>query len=68
MSSLSCSCRAIRTIAAGEDVLVWYSSELAVIIGVPELQSFHIKGEVQGFRVSVLPNLSFCFLASKLVR
>ncbi len=37
--------RATCTIAVNEELLVWYAKEFALILGVPELQTFHIKGK-----------------------
>ena len=38
--------RSVRTLAAGTELLVWYSRDLALVLGVPELQPFHIKGRL----------------------
>ena len=37
--------RATRTIGTGEELLIWYSKDMAATLGVPELMPFHIRGE-----------------------
>ena len=39
--------RMLRHVEEGGELLVWYSSDLAQIIGVPELNASYIKGKKQ---------------------
>ena len=38
--------RALHTIPANRELFIWYSPSLASVIGLPDIQSFHVKGEI----------------------
>lgn len=54
--------RAIRTVLVNEELLVWYSKEFALLLGVPELQTFHIKGNIFFINIYNISNTIFLFL------
>ena len=37
--------RTIKNVQDNEELFIWYSSEYATILGVPQLQPYHRKGE-----------------------